>query len=173
MIEGYNPHHTGSIRHIIHIIFIPCPMWSPPRKNRNSTELCVGCAGVDIVSREGMNPELVMVKRCGGYFVRSYDHNKEEFCNRFNKPITLEVSRLGFTRWVPGSCLPHPLMAGVDWPTLAWVKVGSQSQWRLGSLFTPIGSTTKKTATLLTNQHRLFKGVANNFLGPNGWSQVC
>ncbi len=48
-----------------------------------------------------------------------------------------EVSRLGFTRWVPGSCLPHPRMAGVDWSTVAWVKVGSQSQWRLWALVGP------------------------------------
>ncbi len=37
------------------------------------------------------------------------------------KPTVIppEVSRLGFTRWVPGSCLPHPRMACVDWSTLA------------------------------------------------------
>ena len=35
------------------------------------------------------------------------------------------VSWLGRTRWVPGSCLPHPQMVTADWSTLAWVHVGS------------------------------------------------
>ncbi len=39
---------------------------------------------------------------------------------------------MSVTRWVPGSCSPHPRMTRVDWSTLAWVKFGSQSQWRLG-----------------------------------------
>ncbi len=35
------------------------------------------------------------------------------------------VSRLGFTRWVPGSCWSLPQMASADWTIPAFVKAGS------------------------------------------------
>ncbi len=49
--------------------------------------------------------------------------------NITNTPL---VSWLGCTRWVPGSCWPHPQMVAADWTTPACVQVGSQSQCRLG-----------------------------------------
>ena len=36
-----------------------------------------------------------------------------------------------------------------------------------------VGCHTQHIGQHLTNQHKPFGGVAKNFLGPNGWSQVC
>ena len=57
-----------------------------------------------------------------------------------NKMMTLRsplVSWLGCTRWVLGSCWPHPQMVTADWSTLAWVQVGSPIPYSLGAGWVP------------------------------------